>query len=901
MTTTTTITVDDPLRIRSVAESRDKQQISDALQLLASGGIPCDGIPTIEDAHRKRKWMLEHMAGAFRVFARKGFTEGTAGHISLRDPVQPDTFWINPLGVHFGMLKASDMVQINEEGQVVGGNKVAVNAAGFAIHSAIHKARPDVNAACHCHSPAGKAWSAFGKPLEIINQDSCLLWNNQEVYMQFGGVVLAKEESVRIAKALGPQSRTMILQNHGLLTCGSTVDEAAYLFTMMEKTCEVQIMADAAGHEKKIVGEEEARFTHEVNADPITLYTEFQPDFEFEALETRGARRRLISPNTFPVVLASDQVERHIADLDARNAPGELGPFSVFHVLVPPIEPRLPLTDSLASPPTAYDSPASTRFNEADRSEHADGSFQDIADHGHDNHVTTTGDHAFVADLTSASPSWQPLQSRSQEHADLVPSTTASSSELAVASNPPDLGTWPVPVIQVSDDVKILLSNYMYRVVDTFAIIKSPKNPWKIIHLPRAVQIAGELTLIGSTTTVRLALFNAILAVSSFYMANDPQHLQQIPKWTQLASNFRSRAIVFLNRAINEEVDMIPRPKYKELLAATLTMITVDVASGEAETCSLHLDGCEQIIRHVRKRKSRFSHKARALHRIYFYLRTIHDATRPWTVADASATNESHSSSSSTDSPTAERSSVTSPLRNAEFATSFERGSGLWLDMTESSMPDMTACEFVYGILQSALVLLRRATVALRLDYLANDCDADAADSIEVQEICRSVELEILNWSAQTELGKKAHLFSENEFELVKRQTNAFHHALVIYFAKQYRHLPSLYLANNVLAALQDLEELEQLKTAHRIEASPIFWPAFIAACEARDKQTRQRWRTWYEKAEAYNVNHAMSSGRNFAFETWDHEGANDVANAADDRCRWRVMVESQQLCLMLT
>ncbi|KAH0334550.1 class II aldolase, partial [Aureobasidium melanogenum] len=288
MTTTATIIVDDPLKLRSVAERPDKQQTSNALQLLASGGIPCEGIPIIEDTWTRRQWMLEHMAGAFRVFARKGFTEGTAGHISLRDPVQPDTFWINPLGVHFGMLKASDMVQINEEGQVVGGNRVAVNAAGFAIHSAIHRARPDVNAACHCHSPAGKAWSAFGKRLEIINQDSCLLWNNQEVYEQFGGVVLAKEESVRIAEALGPQSRTMILQNHGLLTCGSTVDEAAYLFTMMEKTCEVQIMADAAGHEKKIIGEEEARFTHEVNADPVTLYTEFQPDFEFEVWKSRG-------------------------------------------------------------------------------------------------------------------------------------------------------------------------------------------------------------------------------------------------------------------------------------------------------------------------------------------------------------------------------------------------------------------------------------------------------------------------------------------------------------------------------------------------------------------------------------------------------------------------------------
>lgn len=276
-------------------------------------------------------------------------------------------------------------------------------------------------------------------------------------------------------------------------------------------------------------------------------------------------------------MLASDQVERHIADLDACNAPGELGPFSVFQVLETSVEPHLPLPHTLASPCPTDDSPASTRLNEADRSEHTDGPFKDIADDGQDTNVTTTDGNAFVADLTPASSSWQPPHPLSQEHATPVLSPTASSAELAVSSQSPDLGTWPTPVMQVSDDVKVLLSNYMYRVVDTFAIIKSPKNPWKIIHLPRAVQIAGELTLIGSTTTVRLALFNAILAVSSFYMANDPQHLQQIPKWTQLASNFRSRAIVFLNRAINEEVDMTPRPKYKELLAATLTMITVDV------------------------------------------------------------------------------------------------------------------------------------------------------------------------------------------------------------------------------------------------------------------------------------------------------------------------------------
>lgn len=85
------------------------------------------------------------MAGAFRVFARHGYTEGMSGHISVRDPIQEDAFWMNPLGVHFGMLKASDMILINLDGDIVkGSNDRPVNAAGFLIHAAIHRERPDV-------------------------------------------------------------------------------------------------------------------------------------------------------------------------------------------------------------------------------------------------------------------------------------------------------------------------------------------------------------------------------------------------------------------------------------------------------------------------------------------------------------------------------------------------------------------------------------------------------------------------------------------------------------------------------------------------------------------------------------------------------------------------------------
>ena len=226
---------------------------------IAKGGKHPYQLPKFTDKKEERKWMLQHMAAAFRVFARKGYTEGTAGHISIRDPIDPNTFWINPLGKHFGLLKASDMVHVDHEGNILpDGAQVAINAAGFSIHSALHHARPDVHAACHTHSVYGKAWSAMGKPLAMINQDVCTFYKSHAVYEDFGGVALEAEEGIHISKALG-DGKGVILQTHGLLT-----------------------VALLPGEKLKIIGDEEAAYCERNDGDPETLYTEFQPDFEME-------------------------------------------------------------------------------------------------------------------------------------------------------------------------------------------------------------------------------------------------------------------------------------------------------------------------------------------------------------------------------------------------------------------------------------------------------------------------------------------------------------------------------------------------------------------------------------------------------------------------------------------
>lgn len=188
------------------------------------------------------------------------------------------------------------MILVDYDGKPIGGNlNHPANAAGFLIHSAVHKARPDVNAACHTHSPYGKAWSTFVRPLEMLNQDVTYFYGDaQAVYGEFGGVVFTEEEGERLARALGPKGKAMILRNHGLLSVGHTVDEACYLYTLMERSCQVQLLAEAAaanGVPKVYVPEESAKYTYEMASDPESLYWEAQPDMDYEAVMCNDAHK----------------------------------------------------------------------------------------------------------------------------------------------------------------------------------------------------------------------------------------------------------------------------------------------------------------------------------------------------------------------------------------------------------------------------------------------------------------------------------------------------------------------------------------------------------------------------------------------------------------------------------
>ncbi len=240
--------------------------------------------PTFDNINDTRRHLKQHLAGAFRVFARQGFDEGVAGHISLRDPGNPALFWINPLSTHFSQIRASDLVLVSEAGEVFpGGAQSAINGPAFAIHSAIHRARPDLNAACHAHSVYGKAFSCFGRPIEMLSQDALRFYNDLAVYPRYGGTVLTAEEAGRIASALGPTCRSVVLQNHGVITCGRTVDEAAFLFIALDRCCHAQLLANAAvcpGFEKRYIPDEQAEFAHRKSGNSNKMWLAFQPYYD---------------------------------------------------------------------------------------------------------------------------------------------------------------------------------------------------------------------------------------------------------------------------------------------------------------------------------------------------------------------------------------------------------------------------------------------------------------------------------------------------------------------------------------------------------------------------------------------------------------------------------------------
>ena len=209
---------------------------------VASSAAPSD----VQRAVSPEEWKLRvDLAACYRLVAQHGWSDLVFTHISARVPGPEHHFLINPDGLMFDEINASNLVKVDQACEKVLPSPYPVNPAGFVIHSAIHAARHDVGCVIHTHTRAGVAVSAQKGGVLPISQQSTFVLGSLG-YHGYEGVAFRDEEKPRLTADLG-DATFLMLRNHGLLTVGPTVADAFLAMYMLESTCQIQLAAQAGG------------------------------------------------------------------------------------------------------------------------------------------------------------------------------------------------------------------------------------------------------------------------------------------------------------------------------------------------------------------------------------------------------------------------------------------------------------------------------------------------------------------------------------------------------------------------------------------------------------------------------------------------------------------------------
>ena len=200
----------------------------------------------IKDSVSQQEWKLrQDLAACYNLVAHYGWDDLIFTHISARVPGPEHHFLINPYGLMFDEITASSLVKVDLNGDKVIDTEFEINPAGFTIHSAIHEARDDAQVVLHLHTNAGVAVSAQKQGLQAISQQSLFPLTSLS-YHEYEGVALREDEKARLQNDLG-DTFFMILRTHGLLTCAQTVADAFLNMYILQRACEIQLLAQSGG------------------------------------------------------------------------------------------------------------------------------------------------------------------------------------------------------------------------------------------------------------------------------------------------------------------------------------------------------------------------------------------------------------------------------------------------------------------------------------------------------------------------------------------------------------------------------------------------------------------------------------------------------------------------------
>ena len=257
------------------------------------------------------EWALrQQLADCYHVFDHLGWTEAIFNHISLRIPGPEHHFLMNPFGLNYDEVTASNLVKVDVNGENVDPGPYRGNPAGFAIHGAIHASRGDAQCLIHTHTTAGMAVACKATGLSHDNFYGALL-HGRVAYHDFEGITVRPDERVRLVASLGDKD-VLILRNHGLLALGSNLPAAFLLYWTLQRACEVQAVASAISGEDRLLSEavrtqtgiDSSRFDADGRLAQVT--------FDAAVRRMQAARRSAAASNR-PAAAGQAPVDQHLS------------------------------------------------------------------------------------------------------------------------------------------------------------------------------------------------------------------------------------------------------------------------------------------------------------------------------------------------------------------------------------------------------------------------------------------------------------------------------------------------------------------------------------------------------------------------------------------------------------
>lgn len=238
-------------------------------------------ISDIRKATDSAEWEArQRLAACYQIFAHFGWDELIYNHITLKVPGEDNAFLINPYGLHFSEVTASNLVKVDIDGNKLDGSDSPVNKAGFVQHSLFHRELPDVHAIAHTHTTATHAVACYEGGLLPTNFYAAIV-TPQLAYHDFQGLTVREEEGSDFLASLGVK-RMMMLRNHGPVVMGGTLEQMFLKYWLLQRACEIQVATLAMG--KPIMISDEIIAAHSAELIKVMINPEAVGAPEFDAM-----------------------------------------------------------------------------------------------------------------------------------------------------------------------------------------------------------------------------------------------------------------------------------------------------------------------------------------------------------------------------------------------------------------------------------------------------------------------------------------------------------------------------------------------------------------------------------------------------------------------------------------